>query len=800
MPISPPPKISIEQLCLQDTKDLFDFETTAELQPLTGVLGQPRAEQALNFGITMISRGYHIFVMGEPGSGRLPLVEAMLQAASKDKPAPSDWIYVNNFDQPREPVAIAMPEGQSQRLASDIDGLIDKLIATFPVAFDSPSYQRRKNRIEREFTLRYNQALDQVERKALSMQIAVFRDNDTITFAPMKDGAPPDETQFAQLPDNERKAFNQAVTVLENYLADLLAELPQWKREAAEQQRELDRQTIRQAIEPLLLPLEIQYRAIQGIPEFFTALRKDLETTVLARLGDETADEASKKKRLQDLYAPNLFVCHPPGNGALVIYEPHPNYANLFGHMEYVAEQGVMEINYRMIYAGALHRANGGYLILEAEKLFAEPLVWPALKRALQRRKLTIERPLPEPGNVIPATLNPKAIPLDVKVIVIGCREDFYLLQPADEEFNEIFRVLVDFDDEIPRTPENLKLFARFLAHQSQRNQTAPLTPGAVTRLAQFSSRLAENQSKLSARLGEVVDTLCEAEWFRFQDHEPVIAGKHIEQALAAKQQREGRLATEILEETLTGTILIDTQGSAVGKINALTVFETGNLCFGAPARITATVYPGSKGVVDIEREVNLGQPIHSKGVMILSGYLGYKYAQQFPFAISAHIALEQSYGYIDGDSAALAEACALISALTHTPIRQSFAVTGSLNQYGEVQAVGGINEKIEGFFRLCKARGLDGNHGVIIPVANRDNLILQEEVLVAIETGLFTIFPVTAVDQALELLMGQTAGAPDGNGNYPDGSINGRAVARLKEIAEMYEHFGDGKDENPEE
>ncbi len=787
--------LSPRQLRLHAIEDGLAFESTAELEPLAGVLGQQRAQQALQFGIAMGNRGYHVYVMGEPGSGRLPLVETTLRAIARDKPTPADWIYVNNFQQPREPIAIALPSGQSVSLSQDIDILIDKLLATFPVAFDSPSYQRRKNRIEREFNQRYNHALDLVERKALEMNVAMFRDGDQITFAPKRDGAPLDDAQFTQLSDKERQAFNQTVDELESYLADLLAELPQWKREAAEKQRELDRQTIRQAIDPLVTPLELKYRAIKEMTVYFSSLRKNLETTVLERLCVEGMDETTKKKWLQDLYAPNLLVSHAANGGAPVVYEPHPNYSNLFGHLEYTTEQGIMEINYRMIYAGALHRANGGYLILEANKLFTEPMVWPALKRALQRRQLTIERPLPEPTNMIPATLNPKPIPLEVKVILIGCREHFYLLQPADEEFNEIFRVLADFDDEIPITPETMALFARFLAYQSRRNQTAPLSKQAVAKLAEFSARQAERQNKFSARLGEVVDTLCEAEWFRQQDQETMIDAIHVDRAITAKESREGRLAHEILEETLAGTILIDTEGAAVGKVNGLTVFETGKLSFGAPARITATVYPGSKGIVDIEREVNLGQPIHSKGVMILSGYLGSRYAQHFPFAISAHIALEQSYGYIDGDSAALAEVCALISALTHIPIQQCFAVTGSLNQYGEVQAVGGVNEKIEGFFRLCQARGLNGQHGVLIPAANSTHLILKEEVIAAVEAGQFAIYPVTTVDQALELLTGCSAGVADVQGNYPEDSVNGKAVARLKEIAEMYEHYEEGKE-----
>ncbi len=772
-----------------DSMPGLNFQTTAELDPFTGVLGQQRAEQALRFAIAMQPPGYHTYVMGESDTGRLTLVMTLLQEAARIRPTPHDWIYLNHLDEPREPIAVALPAGLSQRFAADMEALIDKLLDTLPAAFESPSYQRRKHLIEREFNQRHENAFNQLEHKALEMNVAVFRDGDSITFTPLKEGAPLNEAEFTQLAEAERDAFNHAVAELEDYLADLLAELPQWKREMAEKQRQLDRATIRQAIDPLLKPLETQYGRFEGLSAFFTSLRADLEANAQEKLCSEEVDETARRKWLQENYSPNLFVTHTEGQGAPVIYETHPNYPNLFGHIEYTAEQGIIETNYQKIYPGSLHRANGGYLILEADKLFAEPLVWPTLKRALKRRQLIIERPLNEPATLLPATLNPRPIPLDVKVIVVGDRNRYFFLQELDLEFNEVFKVLADFDDDLPRTPATLSLLARFLAYQTRIQGIADLTQKAVLRLANYSSRLAESRRKLSARFGELIDLICEAEWWRNQEQAPHIDAAHVDLALAAKEQREGRLAQVVLEEILTGTILIDTAGTAVGKINGLTVLETGKFSFGAPARITATVYPGSKGVVDIEREVNLGQPIHSKGVMILSGYLGYKYAQQFPFAISAHIALEQSYGYIDGDSAALAEASALISALTHLPIQQGLAVTGSLNQYGEVQAVGGINEKIEGFFRLCKARGLDGSHGVIFPAANCADLVLKDEVIEAVAGGRFNLYPVTCVDQALELLMDLPAGTPDAAGNYPEDSINGKAVARLKEIAAMYEH-----------
>lgn len=786
-------------LPLDSTLDL-DFQTTAELIPFTGVVGQQQAEQVLRFALAMQVPGYHAYVMGESDTGRLTLTMTLLQETARLCPTPNDWIYLNHFEEPREPIAVALPAGLSRQFAADMEALIDKLLDTFPAAFESPSYQRRKHLIEREFNQRYENAFNELEHKALEMNIAVFRDGDTITFTPLKEGVPLDEAEFTQLSETERETFNRSVAELEDYLADLLAELPQWKREMAEKQRQLDHLTIHQAIDPLLKPLEERYGQFDGLAAFFASLRADLLANVREKLCAEDLSESDRRKLLKESYAPNLFVCHTQNEGAPVVYEPHPSFPNLFGHIEYTAEQGVIETNHRQIYAGSLHRANSGYLVLEADKLLSEPLVWPTLKRTLRRQQSIIERPLNEPATWLPATLNPRPIPLKVKVIIVGDRDQYFLLQELDPEFNTLFKVLVDFADDLPRTPETLSLLARFVAHQTQVHRTAPLTRQAVLRLANYSSRLAESCHKLSARFGELIDLICEAEWWRTQQQAPLIEAAHVDLAISAKEQREGRLAQVVLEDILEGIILIDTDGAAVGKVNGLTILETGKLSFGVPARITATVYPGSKGVVDVEREVNLGQPIHSKGVMILSGYLGHKYARKFPFAISAHIVLEQSYGYVDGDSAALAEVSALISALTQLPIRQCLAVTGSINQYGEVQAVGGINQKIEGFFRLCQARGLDGNHGVIFPQANCDHLVLKDEVMEAIAAGKFNLYPVTCVDQALEILMGLPAGTPDAEGNYPEDSINGKAVARLQEIAKLYEHEDEQDDAKTED
>ncbi|MGZ8096665.1 MAG: Lon protease family protein [Methylosarcina sp.] len=780
-------KLPIESLKLNVDLTGFDLQEVPRLQG--GILGQPRAQSALEFGVAMPNPGYNIYVMGEPGLGRLSMITHHLDAMARTLPAPSSYAYVDNFENPREPVAVELPPEHGQILSKDIERLIDNILATFPAAFESPTYQQKKTAIERYFNQCYNSAIDLVDKKAQSHHIALFRDSEQITFAPILDNKALDDDQFTQLPPTDREVFHKHVEELEDYLSEVLLELPQWRRAMVEKIKQLDNETVSQAIDPLFIELNDKYQNIDDVITFLAEIKKNLANTIADYLMPGRAldgkENAVKRQALIELYMPNVLVDNKLETGAPVIFEPHPTYQNLFGRIEYVSEQGTLVTHYRRICAGSLHRANGGYLILDAEKLLTYPFVWQGLKRALKSGRIEIESPYSDLGiNTI--TLKPEVIPLNVKVILVGSQEIYYLIQELDSEFNEIFRVLADFESHIPRTDDSMQKFAVLMNRQAKDSGAKPLTRGAIEALIEHSCRLSENQHHFSAHINDSLDIIGEANLFCKQAGDESIERKHIEQALAARELRNGRLSEMILEEILDGTILIDTEGKATGKINGLTVLEVGDTSFGAPARITSTVYPGSRGIVDIEREAELGQAFHSKGVLILTGYLGHTYAQQFPLAISASIAMEQSYGYIDGDSASLAELCCLISALTRTPVKQSIALTGSINQYGEVQAVGGINEKIEGFFRLCRARGLKGQHGVIIPVANKRNLMLKKEVIDAVEKGLFSIYAVSSVDEAMELLTGQLAGTVDGAGNYPENSINFKAICRLKEISDM--------------
>lgn len=765
---------------------LFPFQTTDELEHFESVLGQVRAVEALEFGVAMPRSGYNAFVMGESGTGRFSYVRRYLSKVAKEKPTPSDWLYVNNFEESREPHAIELPAGKGSEFCRDISSLIDSILAAFPTVFETPSWQQKKNQIDRVFTKRYDKVLDKIEKLALEKGIALYRDSSNIAFTPMFEGKALDEAEFAQRPEVEREQFHADVAVLEEILNTELSSLPLWKRESSNELRKLNEETISLALEPNLTPLAAKYAEFPSVLAYLQAMQANLLKTVVEQLVDEDLSDSLRRKLMEEQYSPNVLVGHAKNGGAPVVFESHPTYENMFGRIEYASDQGTLYTSYRQIRSGALHTANGGYLILEAEKLLSEPFVWEALKRALHSRQLKMESPLIELTRVATVTLTPQDIPLQVKVIVIGSRELYYALQELDPDFQDMFRVLVDFEEDVAFSAQRVMDFAQLIHTRTSEEGMAPLTAAAVKRLTEHSMRLAEHQHRLSANLSELFQVVSEADFIRHKEQAEITQVEHVEQAIKAKQARTGRVSQQIMEDILAGIILIDTEGAAVGKCNGLTVLQAGDSSFGMPARISASVYPGANGIVDIEREVTLGQPIHSKGVMILTGYLGSKYAQQYPLAISASIALEQSYGYVDGDSASLGEVCALISALANAPLQQCFAVTGSINQFGEVQAVGGVNEKIEGFFKLCQKRGLTGEQAVIIPKANVNNLVLSAEVVSAVEQGTFSIYVVETVAQALALLSGEEVGTLDAQGSYAPDTINGRVVARLKAIAEM--------------
>ena len=580
----------------------FNFSSTAELEPLTGVLGQTRAVQALQFGISMQRPGYNVFVMGDSGTGRFSYVKRYLSEQAKQRPTPSDWLYVNHFNEMREPHALQLPPGEGSCFCADISVLLDNLLATFPAVFETPAWQQKKSAIDRSFNRRYDKALDVVEKLALEKNIALYRDSVNIAFTPMFEGKALDEAEFAQRPDSEREQFHNDIAVLEEHLNKELSSLPLWKRESSNQLRQLNEETIALALQPLLAPLAQKYAEHPCVVNYLQAMQANLLKTVVEQLVDEEHSDALARKLLEEQYSPNLVVGHAPDEGAPVVFESHPTYDNLFGRIEYSTDQGVLYTSYRQLRSGALHQANGGYLILEAEKLLSEPFVWEALKRALHSRQLKMESPLVELGRVAAATLIPQVIPLQVKVVVIGSRDLYYALQELDPDFQEMFRLLVDFDEDIPLTDETLTQFAQLLCARTSEEGMAPLTAAAVQHLARYSARLVEHQERISAGLADLFQVVSEADFLRHSAGAELTDAEHVDRAIAARIIRTGRVSERIMDDMLSGVILIDTQGAAVGKCNGLTVLAVGDSIYGVPARISASDYPGSSGFVDIER------------------------------------------------------------------------------------------------------------------------------------------------------------------------------------------------------
>ncbi|MCH8532805.1 MAG: AAA family ATPase [Saccharospirillum sp.] len=789
--------LNSEQLSAQVDLGHLNIETTEDLEGTSGFLGQPRAKESLEFGIAMRGSGYNLYVMGESGTGRQSLVSKYVKDLADSQPSPNEWAYINNFDNPREPMTLELPSARGDDLLKAINAFIGDLMDTFPAAFENPTYQRKRSAIDKDFNQKYDAAMAIVERFANQHEVAVVADSNTVMLLPVIEGKALDETEFAQLPEELRLEFQRRINDIEEYLSEQLLELPTWRRTNSEQLRQLNIETVQQAIKPLLKELEVKYQSQLSVLRYLRAVKTHLPELILdlfaEELGIEVRSDQERKQTLQTYLRPNLLTQHEMNGGAPVVYEMLPTYQNLFGRIEYATQQGIPVTNFQLIRPGSLLKANGGYLILDAEKLLIEPFAWDALKLALKTKQVKMESPFLDVSLMHTITLSPMSIPLNVKVILIGSRDIYYQLQEWDPEFNELFRVPVDFDNFIPRSLETVdNLILRIKAYGEDKG-LRPLTVAALERLIAFSLREAEHQSRLSAQVIKVFKVFAEADFLCRHQDDRHIDVYHIDRALNAADYRNGRIADQMMLEIQEGTILIDTEGERVGCVNGLTVMEVGESRFGSPARITATVHVGAKGVVDIEREVELGQAIHSKGMMILSGFLGHEFGRNFPLTLSAHITMEQSYGHIDGDSATVAEYCALLSSIAQVPVKQSLAITGSMNQLGEVQAVGGVNEKIEGYFKLCELRGLTGQQGVIIPADNLKHLMLKQNVIEAVRNGQFAIYAVGHVYQAMELLTAKTQGTADANGNFAEGTLNGLAQKALKQLFDHYQETDEG-------
>lgn len=795
MPVAPLPPDGLRGRRLSSE---LEFETTAELEDLDGPIGQARAAEALRLAITLRRDGYNAYVMGPPGLGKHALVKQMLERAGVEAETPSDWCYLNDFSDPRRPRSVELPAGRAPVLRADMERLIEELRAAIPAAFESADYRTRIQLLEKEVEETRERAIEEVRRAAEAKGVALLRTPMGLALAPLKDKEVLDPDHFRELPAEVQERFQRDITELQARLQEAIRAIPDLQRRHRERVKQLNREVALSAAGHLLEELRRRYADLPEVLAHLDAVKQDVVENVHEFLAgsDEDGDAANQIRKLLAQvpalrrYGVNIMVDHAGRSGAPVVYEDLPTLANLVGRVEHHAHFGALVTDFTLVRPGALHRANGGYLVLDARKLLSQPFAWEELKRALRAGEIRIESFERLVGVAGTSTLEPRPIPLDVKVVLVGDRLVWHLLSALDPDFPQLFKIEADFEDVTPRTAETEREFARLVATLGRRAELRAFARGAVEALLHEASRLAEDSTRLTSDVAAIGDLLREADHQARNGGRDVVTAADVRAAVGAQERRAGRVRERVQEELLRGTLVVETRGSRVGQVNGLSVVQLGRHAFGRPSRITARVRLGRGEVLDIEREVALGGPIHSKGVLILAGFLGGRYCRAQPLTLAATLVFEQSYSGVEGDSASSAELYALLSAIAEVPVRQGLAVTGSVDQLGRVQAVGGVNVKIEGFFELCRARGLTGEEGVLVPAANVPHLVLRENVVAAVAEGAFRIYPVETVDEALELLTGLPAGVQDAGGRFPEGSFNGRVAARLEALAAQARAF----------
>ncbi len=790
-----PAPLSVHQLFRCGDAARLSFETTDELADLSEFIGQARALEAVEFCAGMRHEGYNLYALGPPGTGKHSLVQSVLEAKAIERPRPEDWCYVHNFAEATKPRALGLPAGRGMQLRDDMARFLEELRVVIPAAFSSDPYRARLAALRGGLEEREEDAVRALGEESAANGVALLRTPDGFVFAPTRDEKVLAPDEYDKLPDDEKARIDEKVAAYQARLEEIIRAIPKWRHEMREEIRRLNKETAMQAVGHLMDDLLAANADLPAVADYLNAVREDVlaNTDLFLKHAEGAApgggSDVSPLSALHR-YQVNLIVDRSDADGAPIVVEDNPTYNNLIGRVEHLAQMGALITDFTLIKPGSLHRANGGYLLVDAHKLLTQPFAWDSLKRALYAKSLRIESVGQMLSLVSTVSLEPEAIPLDVKVMLFGDHFIYYLLQELDPEFAELFKVAADFETRMPRDAESIQLYARLIATLVRREGLLPFHRSAVARVLEQSARLAGDAERLTAHMQSVVDLLRQADYWAHQEGEQCVDASHVDRALASAEARSDRIKRRLQEEILRGTLLIDTTGEAVGQVNALSVVGLGESIFAYPTRITATTRIGDGDVIDIEREVELSGAIHSKGVMILSSFLAARYARSRPLSLSASLVFEQSYGFVEGDSASMAELCALLSDLAQAPIRQSLAITGSVNQFGQAQAIGAVNDKIEGFFEICRARGLTGEQGVLIPAANVKHLMLKREVRDAVAAGRFHIYAVNSVDEAIELLTGVPAGAPDEKGNLPEGCINYRVAAHVFELSLIRQEF----------
>ena len=797
--MGPPDKFKIPASLLSPNveADHLGFVDTSELDPLEETIGQPRAVEALEFGLRMESTGYNVYVSGPVGTGKGSLVRQMVKRLALTAPTPPDWCYVHNFPDPASPCSLSFPAGQGRGFKLAMAALIQSLRRDLPKAFESAKYMEAKAKVAEETEVLKKALFEKLTEIGHARDFAFEETPFGFNLVAMRGGRPLTEEDVAELPEKERQAIYERKKALDSEIREFKVRIHALEHETERRLQQLDRQWVESILEDRFEILRRSYQGLADVQTYLDRVHEDIlstykdfrprETTHLAFPGLELPGRQSDLTR----YQVNLIVEHKEGTGAPVVEEPHPTYANLIGKIERKATLGVMFTDFTEIKAGALLHANGGYLILDAMDLLRQPFAWDALKRVIKTREVKIED-ASEFFGFSTIGIKPQPVPVAAKVIMVGPPILYHLLLAYEEDFQKIFKVKADFDVDVDRDDRQDKLYARFVARICRDEGLPPFGADAVAEVIRYGTRLAEHSDRLSLRFSLLSDMVREAGFWARREGRTLVSSADVETAIAKKQHRSDLPEQRIQDEIKEGTLIVDLQGEVVGQVNGLSVHLLGDYAFGRPCRITARTFVGTKGLIDIQREAELSGHVHSKGVMTLAGYLAGKFAGSHPFALSATLTFEQTFSEVEGDSAAAAELAAVLSSLAEAPIRQSLAITGSVNQLGEIQPIGGVNEKIEGFFESCKKSGLTGNQGVIIPVRNIKHLALRREVVDAVADGKFAVYAANTVEEALELLTGVPAGERSPDGHYPPDSLFGRVERRLEEMAKIVSAWGE--------
>lgn len=772
--------------------DDFSFRSTAELEPLEGIIGQDRAVKAFDFGLHVKIKGYNIYMSGPSGTGKTTYAKASTERLAATEDVPLDWCYVYNFQNPRSPLALSFPAGEGRKFRDDMNELVQLFQTELQKVFRTEDYEKQKTELLRGFDEKRDALMDQMSKEAAENDFQVKTTNSGIYFMPVVDGKPVGEEEYDDLAEDVKDVIEKNSQIVQEKASAIMRDIRELDKESKRCVDQLDYKVGMFAIGHHVSAVQEKYEQNEKAVAYINAVKEDVLENISQFFEDEEDGEEGlasllpmlSKKQPEDVtlkYKVNLIVDNSETEGAPVVTTFNPTYYNLVGEVEYDSEFGNLTTDFMKIKSGLFHKANGGYLIVQAQDILSAPQAWEALRRVIKTKEINMDAIREQLGTVVAPTLKPEPIPANIKIIMIGSSYYYELLSTYDEEFDKFFKIRADFDYEMPRSQENMLKIAQFIKGFTMREKTMDFDVSAVCAVVEYSSRSAERQNKLSTRFNHLAEILGEAAVWAKLDGAEMVTAKHVQKTIVEKEDRL-RLYEEKLDEMLEeNVIMIDVDGAEVGQINGLAVLDMGSYAFGNPSRITATTYVGKSGIVNIEKEARMSGQTHDKGVQIITGYLGQTYAQKFPLSLSCRVCFEQNYNGIDGDSASSTELYCILSSLAELPIRQDLAVTGSVNQKGEIQAIGGVTYKIEGFFDLCKKRGLTGKQGVIIPVSNIRDLVLKDEVVEAVKEGVFHIYPISTIDEGIALLMSTPAGEKDEKGEYPPDSVHGKVMAKLK-------------------